>query len=73
MPKLNYGNVYINMFNGFDGFISNMRYWNKAISQYELEDLCDIGPSKSPCTQPGAKPPYLSKDYWMKTEFPNRK
>ena len=71
VPKLNYGDLYINLYNGFDGFISQFRYWNKAVSQYELEGLCDAGPSKSPCTQPGAKPPYLSKDYWMRTEFPN--
>jgi hypothetical protein len=71
VPKLNYGDLYINLYNGFEGFISQFRYWNKAVSQYELEDLCESGPSKSPCTQPGARPPYLSKDYWMRTEFPN--
>ena len=71
VPKLNYGDVYVNMYNGFDGFVSQLRYWNKAISQIELESICESGPSKSPCTQPGATPPYLSKSYWMKTEFPN--
>jgi len=71
VPKLNYGDVYINMYNGFDGFVSQLRYWNKAISQFELEGICDAGPSKTPCTQPGAVPPYLSKTYWMKTDFPN--
>ena len=71
VPKMNYGNVYINMWEGFDGFISNVRYWDRAVAPFRIEKICKEGPSKAPCTDTGVNPPYLSKNYWMNTGFPD--
>ena len=71
IPKVNYGDLYVNMWEGFDGFISNIRYWDRSIPGYKIEKICKEGPSKAPCTDTGVNPPYLAKDYWMNTGFPD--
>lgn len=72
VPKLNYGDLYVNtILNGFDGFISNLRYWDRSIAGFQIENICKEGPSKAPCTDAGVNPPYLAKNYWMNTGFPD--
>ena len=71
IPKQNYGDLYITKWGGFDGFLSNMRYFGYALPFYRLEQLFKEGPSKAPCTETGVEPPYLAPDYWMTTGFPN--
>ena len=71
IPKLNYGDIYINSWEGFDGLISNVRYWDRAVSGFQIKHICEEGPSKAPCTDPGVNPPYLAKNYWMSTGFPD--
>lgn len=70
VPKMNYGDIYITNWEGFDGLISNMRYFNRALQTHEMETLCSLGPSKGGCTDPSEKPPYLSDDYYLRTGFP---
>lgn len=71
VPKLNYGDLYMTQWGGFDGFLSKVRYFNYAISYPKLEQIIRDGPSKQPCTDTGTKPPYLADDYWMTTGFPD--
>lgn len=71
VPKLNYGDVYINQWNGFDGFLSNVRYFNFAIPYYKIEQLFNAGPSKAPCTEAGVLPPYFAENVWMSAGYPN--
>ena len=71
VPKLNYGKLFLSSWGGFDGFISKFKYHNYALQPYEVENACAKGPSSAPPTDPGVKPPYLAKDYWMTTGFPN--
>lgn len=71
VPKMNYGDIYINNWQGFDGLISNVRYWSRAVSDFQLQEICKEGPSKAPCTDSGVNPPYLAKNYWMTTGFPD--
>ena len=47
IPKLNYGDIYINSWEGFDGLISNVRYWDRAIG-FQIKHICEEGPSKVP-------------------------
>jgi len=47
VPKQNYGDVYVAMNGGFNGYISNLRYWNYAISLYKIQDLINAGPNLS--------------------------
>jgi hypothetical protein len=72
VPKLNYGDVYITNFDGFDGLISNLRYFNYALQTHEMEKLCSAGPSDAPCTNPSDSTySVISDDYWLNTGFPN--
>lgn len=70
VPKINFGNLYITNYGGFDGLISRFRYYNYAIFPYQVEQACSLGPSNAPCTDPGEKPPYLANNYWMTTGYP---
>ena len=45
VPKQNYGNVYVALNGGFDGFISNLWYYNYALSATEIQQLAMIGPN----------------------------
>ena len=65
IPRQNYGDVYINNFGGYSGFLSNFRYFNYYISPSELEDIINSGPSSAPCVETGELPPYLSSDWWI--------
>ena len=71
IPKQNYGDLYITNWNGFDGFLSKFRYFNYAVPFWKIEKMIADGPSDAPCTETGVEPPYLAKDYWMSSGFPD--
>jgi len=75
VPKLNYDNLYITNWGGFDGYLCRFRYFNYAIQPFMIEYLFNEGPSKqfdssfnTGVTEPT---PTLSPQYWMTTGFPN--
>lgn len=45
VPKQNYGDVYIAMNNGFSGYISNLSYYNYAISTSKIREIMRTGPN----------------------------
>ena len=70
VPKQNYGDVYINQWQGFDGFLSNVRYFNYALPFYRIEQLVRQGPSQESCIDDAqTTPPYLAPDWWEKSGF----
>lgn len=70
VPKQNYGDVYINQWQGFDGFLSNVRYFAYALPFYRIEQLVKDGPSTEACMdEPTATPPYLAPDWWERNGF----
>jgi len=46
VPKQNYGDVYVAMNGGFDGYISNLWYYNYALGISEIQNLVAKGPNK---------------------------
>ena len=44
VPRQNFGNVYVGMNGGFDGYISNLWYFNTALGIGEINDLVRKGP-----------------------------
>lgn len=75
VPKLNYDNLYITNWGGFDGYMCRLRYFNYAIQPFMIEHLFNEGPSKqfdssynTGITNPT---PTLSSQYWMTTGYPN--
>jgi hypothetical protein len=75
VPKLNYGNLYTSNWGGFQGYLSNLRYFNHAIQPYLVDQLFNMGPSKTFATNitQGILDPtaQLAPDYWMTTGYPN--
>lgn len=70
LPRQNDGDVYINAFGGFDGFISRARYYNYALPVWKIESVISQGPSEAPCTNTTTDvPPYLARDFWMTTRY----
>jgi len=75
VPKLNYDNLYITNYAGFDGFMCRLRYFNYAIQPFMIEYLFNEGPSKqfdsSYSTGVNSPAPELSPNYWIATCYPN--
>jgi len=66
IPRQNFGNVWINLFGGFDGYISKLKYTRRALSYSEVENMVSKGPSSEMSEPAGASPPYLTDDWWLK-------
>jgi hypothetical protein len=45
VPKQNYGDVYVAMNGGFDGYISNLWYYNYALGTAAIQNLANRGPN----------------------------
>lgn len=43
--KQNYDNVYVSQNGGFDGFISNLKYYNYNIGTFEIDQIVSAGPN----------------------------
>ena len=72
LPKQNFGDVYIADQGGWDGFISQLRYFAYALPYYKIKQMVKAGPSQAACIDTGeAVPPYLAEDYWTNTGFPD--
>lgn len=72
VPRQNYGDLFVTKWGGMGGgFISELRYFNRALDYYEIEREFNRGPSNAPCTETGAQPPYFANNWWLTTGFPN--
>ena len=62
VPKQNYGDVYVSQNGGFNGKISNLRYYDKALSGIEIDEVTRNGPNLSSAGTGNLNifPPYLS-------------
>jgi len=65
LPRQNYGDLWVNLFGGFDGYISRFRYYKYALNYKEVEAIVREGPSKDACGDTGEYPPYLDDAWWF--------
>ncbi len=65
LPRQNYGNVWINLFGGFDGYLSELQYFDHAVEPEAINDMVIKGPSKGSCIDTKEKPPYLDDSWWL--------
>jgi len=65
-PKQNYGDVYVNMNNGFSGLISSLRYFAYALSAAEIRDVNNGGPNMTADQSMAIFPPYFSLRWYFK-------
>jgi len=65
--KQNYDNVNICLNDGFSGYLSNLTYYNRAISVVEIQNIISSGPNTTPISKSldlnETKPRYLA-DAW---------
>jgi hypothetical protein len=45
VPKQNYGDVYVGMNGGFDGYISNLWYYNYSLGTAAIQKIANNGPN----------------------------
>jgi hypothetical protein len=65
LPRQNYGNVWINLFGGFDGYLSELQYFDHAVEPEEINSMVIKGPSKGSCIDTKERPPYLDDSWWL--------
>ena len=68
VPKQNYGDVYVCQNGGFSGFLSNLRYYSKALSAYEINQEVQGGPNTTAsnlANMTGGSPYYLSPNWYF--------
>ena len=63
--KQNFGDLWLNLFGGFEGYMCKMRYYRRAIEYNEVENIVRSGPSNEACGDTGEKPPYLDDNWWF--------
>ena len=64
VPRQNNGDIYLNKFGGFDGFLSRIKYYPYAIDFDQTTALVNEGPSSQPVNS-GEMPPYLNDSWWF--------
>ena len=70
IPKQNFGNLYVNAFGGFAGYVSRMRYFDYAVNFSQFEEDINKGPSLEMPYSARQSPPYLTP-YWWTNEYEN--
>ena len=65
IAKQNFGDVYVNAFGGFDGYMSRMRYYDYAVSLSEVRVDVETGPDLELPYQSRQSPPYLTPYWWV--------
>ena len=72
VPKQNYGDVSVNMNGGYSGMLSSLRYFDKALTGVEIENLVKAGPSMKAVGDMNIFPKYLSlRWFFQKPELGN--
>ena len=64
IPKQNDDDFWVNMYGGFEGYLSNIRYYSYAIDFNEINSNIKAGPSTNNCIDTGEVPPYLDDNWW---------
>lgn len=68
VPKQNYGNVNVALNGGFQGYISDLRYFSHALQPGEIVSIVDKGPNLTVNKQSNiviSTPPYLSLQWYV--------
>jgi hypothetical protein len=68
LPKQNYGDLYLNSFRGFSGYLSNIMYYDYYLSFSEMDSILNKGPSTKPVEDTLETPPYFSPNWWANTK-----
>jgi hypothetical protein len=67
-PKQNYGSVVINGNKGFNGSVSGIKYYNKALNIVDINNIVKQGPNMRVKKNELVKPPFLSQDWYFNND-----
>ncbi len=65
LPRQNYGNVWTNLFGGYEGYLSKLQYFDRAITPFDIDGLISNGPGNGACIDTNEIPPYLDDSWWI--------
>ena len=65
LPRQNYGNVWTNMYGGYEGYLAKLQYFDKAITPEQIDSLVSQGPGTGNCIDSKEVPPYLDDSWWL--------
>ena len=65
LPRQNYGNVWTNMYGGYEGYLAKLQYFDKAITPDLIDSLVTQGPGTGNCIDSKEVPPYLDDSWWL--------
>jgi hypothetical protein len=65
LPKQNDDDFWVSMYGGFEGYLSNIRYYAYAVNFNEIYNNIKNGPSVNNCIDTGEVPPYLDDKWWF--------
>ena len=65
IARQNFGDVYINAFGGFSGFVSRLRYFDYAVDMSQVQADMSFGPDLKLPYSEQQKPPYLAPYWWV--------
>jgi hypothetical protein len=65
LPRQNYGNVWTNLFGGYEGYLSKLQYFDRAITPFDIDGLVSNGPGNGACIDTNEIPPYLDDSWWL--------
>lgn len=65
IARQNFGDVWINAFGGFSGFLSRMRYYDYAVNLSQVQADVTFGPDMELPYADQQQPPYLAPYWWV--------
>ena len=65
----NNGDLWINLFGGFNGYLSRLRYYARAIKYEEIQSIVKEGPASIVTADTGELPPYLDDKWWHNDSY----
>ena len=69
VPKQNNGDLWVNINGGYNGYLSKLKYYNRALGFTELETMVKDGPAKVITSDTGEIPPYLDDNWWFNNDI----
>jgi hypothetical protein len=64
VPKQNTDDFWVNMYGGFEGFMSRIRYYSRAIPADEILSNIRKGPGNTSCIDGSDVPAYFDDNWW---------
>ena len=64
LPRQNNGDIYMNYDGGYDGFLSKLSYYPKALKYNDIKKIVREGPASLVTVDTGEVPPYLNDTWW---------